>query len=226
MRHATSTAPLRLTTLRRSAGSIAPLWRVLRFVVVAWVVADVVIGIAVHRYGRPVPLRQADVIVVLGSAVNRDGSAGPTLARRSRYAAALWKDGHAPVLLCTGGQAQGSSQSEAAACKEVLVDSGVDARAIYLEDRSHSTEENALHSRRIMQAQGWRHALLVTDPFHMLRAGWIFADYGLSCDAAPVPRDQIATGWYLNRLGREVMALQWQALKTLLRLPATSVPVG
>ncbi|MEO8078417.1 MAG: hypothetical protein ABI818_18965 [Acidobacteriota bacterium] len=66
----------------------------------------------------------------------------------------------------------------------------------------------------------------MTDPFHMLRASWILDDYGLAHYRAPVPGDQIATGWYVNRIGREVIALQWQALKELLHLSATSVPTG
>ncbi|MEP6917025.1 MAG: YdcF family protein [Acidobacteriota bacterium] len=205
---------------------LKPLKRLLLRVFIIWLIVDVLIGVAVHLYGRQRQLQHAAVIIVLGTALNRDGSAGNALTRRSIHAATLWKAGYAPVILCTGGRTPGYSQSEAAACKEVLLKNGVAETALYLENHSRSTEENAIYSRQIMQARGWRDSLLVTDPFHMLRASWILDDHGITHYRAPVPGDQIATGWYVNRIGREVMALQWQALKELLRLSATSVPIG
>jgi uncharacterized SAM-binding protein YcdF (DUF218 family) len=130
------------------------------------------------------------------------------------------------VILCSGGHTQGYLQSEAAACKQVLLENGVEESAIYLEDQSQSTEENAIYSQKMMQEQGWQDVLLVTDPFHMLRANWIFDDYGIVHYAAPVSNDPISKGWYLTQIFREIFALQWQAFKELLHLSATSVPVG
>jgi uncharacterized SAM-binding protein YcdF (DUF218 family) len=153
------------------------LWRLLRTACLVWLCVNVLLGIVIAVHGRSVPLERADVIIVLGSGLNRDGSAGPALTRRAR---------------------------------------GVPDTAIHLEARSRSTEENALYSRDIMRAQGWHTSVLVTDPYHMLRAGWLFDQAGIPQQPAPVARDQIATGWYVNRIGREVIALQWHALKMLL----------
>jgi uncharacterized SAM-binding protein YcdF (DUF218 family) len=203
----------------------APLARLLVKLVIGWLIVDVLIAIAVHVHGQRVQLQQADVIIVLGSGLNRDGSAGKTLTRRAIQATRLWKQGHAPAILCSGGRTPGFRQSEAAACREALLANGVAEAAIHLEEQSHSTEENALHSRPVMRAQGWQSSLLVTDSFHMLRASWIFDGYGIPHSDAPVPANQIATGWYFNRIGREVLALQWQAVKKLLHLPATAGPV-
>jgi uncharacterized SAM-binding protein YcdF (DUF218 family) len=108
----------------------------------------------------------------------------------------------------------------------VLERAGVPAAAIYLEDRSRSTEENALYSREIMQAQGWECAVVVTDSFHMLRAHWIFASAGIPNVGSPVPQNWVRTGWYTRLLGREVLAIQWQVFKTALNLPITYVPAG
>jgi uncharacterized SAM-binding protein YcdF (DUF218 family) len=191
---------------------------------VAWLSLAVSIGLAVHVSGRRRALRQADVIIVLGSGVNRDGSAGPTVTRRAGEAATLWKAGLAPMVLCSGGYTSGYPKSEAAACRDVLLQEGVAGAAIHLEDRSHDTGENALFSHPIVQARGWRHALLVTDSFHMLRASVIFSRRGIPHQRAPVAADAIPRGWYLNRLGREVIALQWQAVKELLPFAARADP--
>ena len=188
------------------------MWRHVRFALLSWLALNAALAIGIHLQGRAGPLEPADVIIVLGSAVNRDGSAGPSLTRRAARAATLWKDGVAAAILCTGGLTEGRPRSEAAACRDVLVAQGVPAAAIHLEDRSRSTEENARFSRPILDAQGWHSAALVTDPYHMLRARWIFSTFGIAHQPAPVGRDGIALGWYLNRLGREVIALQWQAL--------------
>jgi uncharacterized SAM-binding protein YcdF (DUF218 family) len=192
------------------------LWRLLRTACLVWLCVNVLLGIVIAVHGRSVPLERADVIIVLGSGLNRDGSAGPALTRRASHAAALWTARQAPVVLCTGGQTPGFPRSEASACRAILIARGVPDTAIHLEARSRSTEENALYSRDIMRAQGWRTSVLVTDPYHMLRAGWLFDQAGISQQPAPVARDQIATGWYVNRIGREVIALQWHALKMLL----------
>jgi uncharacterized SAM-binding protein YcdF (DUF218 family) len=204
----------------------APLARLLVKLAIGWLIVDVLIAIAIHVHGQQVQPQRADVIIVLGSGLNRDGSAGHTLTRRTMHAARLWKQRHAPAILCSGGRTPGVRQSEAAACREVLLDNGVADAAIRLEEESHSTEENAIHSRAVMRAQGWQSSLLVTDSFHMLRASWIFDGNGIPHSDAPVPASQVATGWYFNRIAREVIALQWQAVKELLHVSATAGPVG
>ncbi len=187
----------------------------LRAVFVLWLMLDLLLGLLIVFYGRPGPVDRADVIIVLGSGLNRDGSAGPGLTRRAVQAATLWTAGSAPWVLCAGGHSPGFPQSEAAACRQVLVANGVPENVVHLEAESRSTEENAIFSHRVMQAQGWRTSLLVTDPYHMLRASLIFGAHGVSHRRAPVPGHTIATGWYVNRAAREVIALQWQAVKAL-----------
>lgn len=217
---------VRSPTPSRLKAMFTTIGRPIRRAVVAWLVADLALALIVNLYGQRSQVQHADVIVVLGAGLNHDGTAGPSLERRARYAATLWKDRQAPAILCTGGLAPTSSRSEAAACREVLVRAGVAATTIHLEAHSHSTEENALHARPIVRARGWRSSLLVTDPFHMLRAHWIFSSYGITHARAPVPGGPAERVWYVNRLvAREVVALQWLGLKKALGLSSTSVPV-
>ena len=56
-----------------------------------------------------------------------------------------------PHVLCTGAQADGYPRSEADACREVLMREGVPESAIWLEDESRSTEENAINSTQILR---------------------------------------------------------------------------
>ncbi|MBC8171805.1 MAG: YdcF family protein [Anaerolineae bacterium] len=202
---------------------------VLRFMLITsmiWLLVMLGLGITAYFYGEQDQTQTADVIIVLGSGLRRDGRPGAALSRRSAHAAELWQEGYAPVILCTGGQGQGQATTEAAGCRDVLLTNGVPANVIHLEAQSRSTEENALFSHVMMQEQGWEDALLVTDSFHMLRANWIFNAEGIVNYPAPVPLNQLLKRTYFTGLGREIIALQWQALKETLNLPVTYVPIG
>jgi uncharacterized SAM-binding protein YcdF (DUF218 family) len=200
--------------------------RLLIIGLVLWIMGSLILAMMAHEYGRRVNHQEADVLIVLGSGMNRNATPGDALTRRAKWAAQAWQEGIAPYVICTGGYTRGIPRSEADGCREVLEREGVPAAAIFLEDRSRSTEENALYSREIMQAQGWESAVVVTDAFHMLRAHWIFTSAGIPNVGSPVPQSWVRTGWYVQLLGREVLAIQWQVFKTALNLPVTYVPVG
>jgi uncharacterized SAM-binding protein YcdF (DUF218 family) len=203
---------------------------------VLWVMAMAVLYAGIYAYGGERNAEPSDVIIVLGSGLRRDGRAGDALYRRSVWAARLYADGMAPAVICTGGFGQGLANSEAAACRDVLLRQGVPDAAIFLDEDSRSTEENATFARDIVIGQGWQTAIVVTDSFHMLRADWIFRDYfdgpygdlaasglALTHTRSPVPRDWVRTYFYVRHSAREVIALQWQAFKELFNLPYTRV---
>lgn len=200
--------------------------RALLLAFVIWLCALIGLGAALERAGRDDRAQVADAIIVLGSGLRRDGSPGDALWRRSRWAAQRYADGLAPAIICTGGTTPGYARSEADGCRQVLQEFGVPAAAITLEDRSRSTEENALYAAEIMAARGWDDAVLVTDSFHMLRASWIFDAQGIVHYPSPAPRDWVRTAWYLRLAARELIALHWQLVKDALNLPFTSVPFG
>jgi uncharacterized SAM-binding protein YcdF (DUF218 family) len=189
--------------------------------VVVWVLilAGMVFGI--DRAGAPAQAQAADVIIVLGSGLRRNGEPGDALYRRSIWAAEAYAKGLAPVVICTGGQAENQRRSEASACAEVLVGRGVPADAIVLEDSSRSTQQNAIYTRDIMAVNGWRDAVLITDSFHMLRASWIFDSEGVPHHDYPVPREWVRDRFYWQHLAREVLALHWQAFIEIFDLPFT-----
>ncbi len=189
-----------------------------------WLLAAVGLGGFVYATGRVDQAEPSDVIVVLGSGLRRDGSPGPSLYRRTAKAADLYHEGIAPSLICTGGFTAGQIRSEAAACADLLVERGVPASAIVLEESSRSTLENAIHTREIMAARVWDTAVVVSDGYHLLRAEWIFRDQGLSVVMSPADSDPPPYS-LLVALAREVAALHLQALISLFNLPITYVPV-
>lgn len=182
----------------------------------------IVFIIAVHFYGTIDTTQEADAIVVLGAGLLRDGRPGWALTRRSLQAADLWHAGIAPYIICTGGQAESFPRSEAAACREILRASQVPTSAILLEEQSRSTEENAIYSRRIMDGLGIADVVLVSDSYHMLRAGWLFQLQGISTFRSPVPARRIRSPLsYPYSLIREFVAFNWQLFKEIFQIPVT-----
>ena len=193
-------------------------------ILAVWLAVAFLLGVAAYSQGRMDHAEPSDVIVVLGSGLRRDNSPGPALYRRAIKAADLYAQGIAPSIICTGGIAANRTRSEADACAEILVDQGVPASAIVLEERSRSTIENALFTRDIMAERGWNTAVVVSDGYHLLRASWIFGDLGLNVVTSPAETDPPPYTLFTS-LAREVAALHLQALISLFNLPITHVPV-
>ncbi|MGB1286711.1 MAG: ElyC/SanA/YdcF family protein, partial [Aggregatilineales bacterium] len=156
--------------------------------------------------------------------VGLDGSPDLALTRRSQHGANLWLAGRAPYILCSGGFPENRPRSEAAACAEVLMNAGVPEDAIFLEERSRSTEENALDTEEMLQRENLQSVLLVTDTYHMFRATYLFNRQGMTIFANPV-LEMPNTSFYIRSVFREAAALHWQIFKDALGLPYTYVPL-
>jgi uncharacterized SAM-binding protein YcdF (DUF218 family) len=74
---------------------------------------------------------------------------------------------------------------EAEWCAQVAQAHGVPAAAIVLEERSRSTEENAIEARKVMGAYALKTAVLVSDNYHLWRAEMLFRAQGISVFTSP-----------------------------------------
>ena len=83
---------------------------------------------------------------------------------RVHYAAKLYKEGKAPLIVVSGGfiDFYGSIVPESEAMKELLMNLGVPHDAIIEESRSRNTHENALYLREIADKEEFNQILLVT----------------------------------------------------------------
>jgi uncharacterized SAM-binding protein YcdF (DUF218 family) len=196
-------------------------WRLALAVLALWGASVAMID----GYGQQDHAQPADVIVVLGSKVYPGGRPGPALTRRTRHAVALYQRGLAPAVICSGGWGTNPPTEAEVACG-LAQKLGVPASAILLEDRSHSSEENALYTAAIMRAHGWTTVIVVSDGFHLYRAEMLFRRAGVI--AYPSPAQVTAGPMNLieryARESRELAALLWYWGKTALRLPVTDFP--
>ena len=177
-------------------------------------------------YGLQDQARPADVIVILGSRVYPGGQPGPSLTRRTQHAVALYRQGLAPAIICSGGQAGPETSTEAAAACGLATTLGVPSSALLLEDQARSTEENALDTAAIMAKHDLHTVVVVSDGYHLYRANLLFWRAGV----VPYPSPAQATTGPMNpierygRETRELAALAWYWGKTALGLKLTYFP--
>ncbi|RKH84563.1 YdcF family protein [Corallococcus sp. AB045] len=154
----------------------------------AGVLTGGVFGLAwwVDRFGRRERVTDADALVVLGARVLPGGVPSGALVARVEQAVALYRRGVAPWLLLSGGVGT-HSPSEARVMRELAVAAGVPASACVLEEDSHSTQANARFSARVLRERGARRVVVVSDPYHLLRARQCFRREGLEVATSPAP---------------------------------------
>ncbi|HEV3109403.1 MAG TPA: YdcF family protein [Candidatus Binataceae bacterium] len=139
------------------------------------------------------PLPGAQAIVVLSSGVEPAIPPQPAIlldgatANRLLYAAQLYHEGKAPVVIVSGGRTPWlkniAPMSESMA--EVMELLGVPKSAIIQEPDSANTYENAVDVKAILQARHIGRILLVTSAMHMPRALALFKHQGVDAIAAP-----------------------------------------
>jgi len=145
--------------------------------------------------------RVADAIVVLGGAIRPASSPRPILelneaGDRLLYAAYLYKQQAAPMILVSGGGElwqEAERVAEAHLMVEALKIMGVPSEAIIMEQTALNTYENALASYEVLYKQGINDVILVTSALHMPRANRIFRQTGLN--VVPAPTDF----WFTHR---------------------------
>lgn len=145
-----------------------------------------VFGLAwrVDRFGQRERAAPADALVVLGARVLPGGVPSGALMARVEKAVALYQQGLAPRLLFSGGVGV-NPPSEAQVMRALAVQLGVPHEACLLEEQSHSTEQNARFSAELLRAQGIQRLVVVSDPYHLLRARQYFRLQGFEVATSP-----------------------------------------
>lgn len=132
--------------------------------------------------GTDDPVR-SDAIVVLGAA-QYNGVPSPVFAGRLDRAQELWQDGIAPLVVTTGSKQDGDVYTEGFAGFEYLRQAGVPETALLVVTDGASTWEQLSATSRVLRERGLRTVVLVSDPYHVLRARQIANEVGLSASSA------------------------------------------
>jgi len=143
-------------------------------------------------------LPEAEAIILLGGSTRVPTPPRKTVeiteaGDRILYAAHLYQEGKAPLIIATGGRITWLTNAppEADSMKNLLIEIGVPESAIIEETQALNTYENALYTKKILEQRGIKQSLLVTSASHMPRSLRVFQKQGI--DVIPAPTDFLVT---------------------------------
>jgi uncharacterized SAM-binding protein YcdF (DUF218 family) len=165
--------------------------RILTIVVVAIFALWVVSAAAVLIWSSRDEARPAQAIVVLGAA-QYAGKPSPVLRARLDHALDLWNRHLATLLILTGGTGLGDTTSEAAVGRTYAKKRGVPDSAILVENEGRTTSESMRAVAGMLEVRGLQSALLVSDPFHMLRLRILARRFGFTPYTSPTQTSPIS----------------------------------
>lgn len=172
-----------------------------------WIGCLAAVWLAARR-DQAADMRRPVVAIIVMGAAQYDGRPSPVLRARLDHALTLWQQGRARRMIFTGGRGQsGASKdwtSEAAVGRRYAVAHGVPDSAILLESEGRTTDQSlraaAALVREIVRQDSLRHdpaerdaAILVSDPFHMLRLSVVARRYGIEPYTSPTPTSPISS---------------------------------
>jgi uncharacterized SAM-binding protein YcdF (DUF218 family) len=146
---------------------------------------------AVVHAGSRDRAQKADAVVVLGAA-QYVGRPSPVLKARLDHAIELYGKGLAPLLIVTGGIGVGDTTSEGAVSRTYALRHGVPDSAILVENEGRTTRESLAAVADMMHRRDIDRAILVSDPFHMLRLSIVARGFGLIPFTSPTPTSPIS----------------------------------
>jgi len=165
--------------------------RILTIVVVAVFALWVISASAVLIWSSRDEARPAQAIVVLGAA-QYAGKPSPVLRARLDHALDLWNRHLASLLILTGGTGSGDTTSEAAVGRSYARKHGVPDSAILVESEGRTTSASMRAVAGMLEVRGLQSALLVSDPFHMLRLRILARRFGFTPYTSPTRTSPIS----------------------------------
>ncbi len=130
-------------------------------------------------------VEKSDVIVVLGAA-QFNGRPSAALHARLVEAQRVYSLGYAPLIITVGAGAPGDRTTEAASSKAWLLSHGIKARAVIAIPKGRDTLVSTKGYIAEMKSKGLHTVIIVTDPYHCLRAMTMATDLGAKNSCSPV----------------------------------------
>jgi uncharacterized SAM-binding protein YcdF (DUF218 family) len=132
-----------------------------------------------------------DCIILLGGGIidrvpDFSGFGTPTDSMLARIVTAVRVQKKLGIpLIVSGAKFYKNLSSEAQIARRFMVDLGVAAGQIIIEENARDTYENAKYTKEICMNYNFKRPILITSAFHMKRALWSFNRVGL--DVIPYP---------------------------------------
>ena len=147
-----------------------------------------------------------DSVIVHGCALIHGDRVSRILSRRLDLALKLYRrSGEKALIVVSGGKGSDETVSEAAAMRGYLLEKGVGAEHILMEDQSHSTRENLRFTDQLLlERGGGGRVALVTSGYHVFRCVWIAHELSFVCTGFGAP---VAAYYWPSAVIREFIAV-------------------
>ena len=132
--------------------------------------------------------QKTDAIVAFGGGVGETGSPGKSTIERARYAAQLYREGYAGKIIFSSGYTY--TYNDAENMRLFAISMGVPSRDIALEQKANSTYENVTFLKDMLSAHKWNSILLISSPYNMRRASFVFNKHNKKVKVVYVPVKQ------------------------------------
>jgi uncharacterized SAM-binding protein YcdF (DUF218 family) len=159
--------------------------RIMTIVVVLALIAPAYGVSQVWRAAKNPVVRQADVIVVLGTA-QLNGKPGEALEARLIEAKRIYDLGYASSIITVGAGAPGDRTTEAASSKYWLRKNGIPSKKITAIEEGRDTLVSTKAYAAVMKKRYVSDVIIVTDPYHCKRAMAMANDQGVISTCSPV----------------------------------------
>src|ERR1051325_2715147 len=155
-------------------------------------------------------IHPADVAIVPGNTVERDGQPSARLRARLDKTLELYRGGMFGHVIVSGGVgAEGFNEAEV--MKSYLISQGVPEGSIIADGGGLTTSQTARNAARLMKERRWQSALVISQYFHISRTRLAVESYGVRPvysahaeyfelrDVYSIAREVIGYGAYLAR---------------------------
>lgn len=143
----------------------------------------------------------AQVALLLGAEVRRDGRPSAMLADRIAVAADLYRAGKVDRVLASGDHGS-VGYDEVNTMRRELIAAGVPARDIFTDHAGFDTWDSSVRARKVFDVSS---ALVVTQQFHLSRAVWLAQRAGLEATGVAADRQGYGRSQQRSEV-REVLA--------------------
>lgn len=119
--------------------------------------------------------KSADVALVLGNTVNKDGSLSPRLKARLDCSLTVFKDKRCKYVLVSGGLGK-EGHFEGTVMRKYLVKYGVPDSSIIVDNKGNNSEASVINTLKIVKEKDFKSVLVVSQYFHITRTKKLFRE--------------------------------------------------
>lgn len=140
-----------------------------------------------------IPKENAPVLLVIGCQVDSDGNPTEALTDRVATASRIFNDGHARILVLSGGPGE-STVNETTAMKKLALEAGAAETQIVLDPASSDVPQSILFAAGLPELQEDRRIIVVSHWYQLARIRLLARQAGLQVIAVPAEQQHALFG--------------------------------